>query len=71
MNFYLLVLEMMVPKTHTPERKRNAQNICNRSCFVYGQDFKEILQTQFQSKLGTKRRKWSRMDFLQGRLGMG
>jgi hypothetical protein len=25
---HLLVLEMMVPKTHTPERKRNAQKIC-------------------------------------------
>jgi hypothetical protein len=27
---HLLVLEMIVPKTHTPERNKNAQNICNR-----------------------------------------
>ena len=25
---HLLVLEMMVPKTHTPERNKNAQKIC-------------------------------------------
>ena len=29
MKNHLLVLEMMVPKTHTPERNRNAQNICD------------------------------------------